>query len=287
MNLYGKFILLAFAAAASGLLLSILGITLLNADLYGRLSESHIFDAQDTEQARLILAIHRLVPDENAAEVTIQLSVPSQPQADLVGSDREWLEGGVNANAYSGSSEVSKSIRIDSMNRGNAPNLTAVSERFNVPTFPSLYGFPFDDVRIDVSTYIRKSNGVTPPYAFEIQKRLPGRRLSGKGNLTVASITLSRPSTERMMVLVSSIVFVSLVAMLAFYLFRRQSGSPLEEMLGVTSFLIGAAGFREIVGVTRSSGVSVLEIVVFGVPLLLLAYAIMAGALRRSRKTDA
>ena len=56
--------------------------------------------------------------------------------------------------------------------------------------------------------------------------------------------------------------------------------SGLQEILAIAGYLVGAVGFRGLLGVSRTAGGSTLEVLTFGVPFLVLAIGLVASAVR-------
>jgi len=139
---------------------------------------------------------------------------------------------------------------------------------------PSVYGFPFDDLSIRPIFEVSRDGTYTDHYRLEVQKALPGR-LMEVSNETIPVIRLTRSPTEKAIVLVSAVVFLFLSGILVYGLFAARRGlTTLEELLAVGGYMVAAAGFRELLGVSRAAGTSALEIAVIGIPLLLLAIAV-------------
>jgi hypothetical protein len=123
----------------------------------------------------------------------------------------------------------------------------------------------------------------TSNFHLEIQKALRGRLL-GLSDDTITTIRLTRTPTEKALVLTGSVVFLFLAGLLAFALFHARHGlTTLEELLAVGGYLVAAAGFRELLGVSRASGASALEVAVIGIPLLALALGIAVSFIRGRR----
>lgn len=144
------------------------------------------------------------------------------------------------------------------------------SKRFFLPALPSIGGFPFDDLYIRPIVDVSRNGNYTPHFRLDVQKALPGRILEVTGD-NIPEIRLTRSPTEKAIVITSSLIFLFLSGILAYSLLAMGQGlSILQDLLAVGGYLVAAAGFREILGVSRSSGATALEVVVIGIPLLLL-----------------
>jgi hypothetical protein len=252
-------------------ILAALFMIVVNADLYGRLSESKDFDAS-SHGPRLIFVIHRILPDENAVEVSLRLVVDRS-------AARDSVQNSFKADVGDGSGAVppfsTTTVTIDSASELVDGRLLSTTPRFSYPTYQSIAGFPFDNVKLVATPRMANNRGPISDFAFEVHKAAAGRVLQARGRYTI-SIALTRSLTEKLMVLGSSCVFLLLVLVLSIQLSKSRSAlSALDELFAVAGFLLAAAGFREIVGVSRTSGVSALEVVVFGIPLIALGFAVL------------
>jgi len=54
----------------------------------------------------------------------------------------------------------------------------------------------------------------------------------------------------------------------------------MESMLSVAGFVLSASGFRDLLGVPKSTGISLFDIVTFGLPFVLLTSSVLVATLR-------
>lgn len=262
-------------------------VVVMNADLYGRSIETQVARGVGTVEASeamptVRLVLHRLPADENAVECSILIDAGS----DLTKLIRNG-KSGVTATIRDGSSfhpyGIGHSVTLD----GTTASLRAgvfvsavESERFFLPAFPSVGGFPFDDLKIRPIVDVVKDDGYTGHFRLEVQKSLPSRLLDVSEE-NIPTITLTRSPTEKAIVVTSALVFLFLSSILAFGLYAARRGlTTLEELLAVGGYLVAAAGFRELLGVSRSSGTSALEVAIIGIPMLLLASGVAVSFVR-------
>ena len=259
-----------------------------NSDFYGRLIETQTAlgigtsgrEEHDVPTVRLVL--HRLPEGENSIEASVIIFTYDEP-TDLVKSgQREYRAEVRDATSYQPfgiSSRVALNKESAEAHAGQNA-IAAQSERFILPVLASVSGFPFDDlwIRPDVTLY---ENGfATDEFKLEVQKALPGRlmRLSSQN---IVDIYLTRSPTEKALVIATSVVFLFLSAVLAFSLFSASSGlKTTDELLGIGGYLVAAAGFREVLGISRAVGTSALEIGVIGVPVLVLSFGVAVSVFR-------
>jgi hypothetical protein len=264
----------------------------LNSELYGRLTETQTvsfgFLAAETDPL-VRLVVHKIIPDENAVEASLILMIDGSTEL-----GQEIKIQGVVATAIveDGSSQhffavTAQTPPIDSsaFEPGSSWAVTR-SERFLLPTYPSMGTYPFDDIRFRPMLNVRSTrDGLLRP-RVEIQKALPGRLLAVTEEGGCAVISLTRAPTEKAFVLASSLIFVLISLAVTFgVFFGRSSASSFEQLVAVASYLLAAAGFRELLGVSRVTGTTILEVLILGVPLTLLAIGVGASLFRHYRQT--
>lgn len=264
-------------------------VTVMNADLYGRLIETQIArgvgtpDASSIEVPTARLVLHKLPADENAVEASLLLFIDGGALVDQVREGKARLTAVVHDGSSFQPYGVRHHVILDSSTANAEPgdNAMAVqSERFLLPALPSLGGFPFDNLDIRPIVDVSINDGYTRYFRLEIQKALPGRLMQLSDD-NITTIQLTRSPTEKAIVVTSSLVFLFLSGILVYGLFAAPRGlTTLEELVAVGGYLIAAAGFRELLGISRTAGTSALEITVIGVPLLLLALGVAVSFIR-------
>jgi hypothetical protein len=261
-------------------------IWVVNSDLYGRMTETIVAPgigdrsgSREIPTVRLIL--HRFLPDENAIEASIMIEV-SDPLSGLVRDGKATLR----ADVHDGSSLQPFGIRNDVLLNADTARIepgvavgAVESTRFSLPAMSSVWGFPFDDLTVRPITYVRRDDYYTGQYRLEIQKAMAGRLMQvSHGN--IPEIRLTRSPIEKIIVLTGSVIFLCLSGILIYRIFRAQALTTLEELFAVAGYIVAAAGFRDLLGLSRAAGASALEIVVIGVPLFFLASAVMVSFIR-------
>jgi hypothetical protein len=268
-------------------------VTVLNADLYGRLTETQSLgignpsvQKQPTGTPTVRLVLHRVLQDENAVDASIVFIAEGSVVADRYWRDVDGLVAGVHDSSNIQPFFFTSPIKITFSPKSPGDKGVALrSERFQLPFFPSGLGFPFDDIKILVMPYLRDSKGYAYPFKFEVQKALPGRLLTASGNPLTATIHLSRSPTEKTLVLLGGFVFLFLSGSVVFVFLRSTHGfKHWQELLAFAGYLVGAAGFREMLGVSRAAGVSTFEVVVFGIPLVGLTVGMTVALVRSGRQ---
>lgn len=276
---------------ASLIVTMVLALEVLNADMFERLSESknfgRSFGSEDIKLKApvLRLVIHRLLPDENAAEASMVLTADYSLLDDLKKKKEPKLVGVVyDGSGYQPFSLLNTVILEPRFSRLGFSQVSVESERFKLSALPSVSGFPFDDVDIEAIAEVVDTDGFQFPHEFEVQKALPGRILkaslvSGRG-----SILLTRSWTEKSLILTSSAIFVLVCLLVAARLFSaRTSLRGIEEILAIAGFVIAAGGFRSLLNFPATAGTTALEVAVLGVPLVALALGFAISTLRGSR----
>jgi hypothetical protein len=286
-----KFILAVLCVVFIFYAITYLAITVLNSDLYGRLTEtitsSGAFSNGDPDHRPVVrLVLHKLLNDENAVEASLIIYTEDtqtiesirQGKISFTATLRDgWLNNPFALKRYI---ILDKSTIIPEV--GSYP-LAAESDRFILPSSPSMNGYPFDNVEVKpmIGFYINDQPSLN--YRFEIQKALPGRimKLADK---TQTIIALTRTPTEKALVIITSIIFVVITSLIVYNIFStRMKLSTVEELLSFAGYLIATAGFRDILGLSREAGTSFLEIVVIGIPLLALSTGITVSYFRKNK----
>ncbi|HEX2835239.1 MAG TPA: hypothetical protein VHW00_19655 [Thermoanaerobaculia bacterium] len=278
----------SIGALIAVLLYALAGFTyviVVNSDVRGRLIETIPVGAKTEEPIIVRVVLHRLLADENAVEVSVVLLV----RDDLVYAVKEGrTKLTVIARDRSSYSPwgVAHAVTLDHTAAGLRAGVGEIgveSERFTLPALPSVSGFPFDDVQVNPDVMVFRDDVWTDDVRLEIQKSIPGRlmEISGDRNFDVR---LSRTPTEQFVVIGASIVFLFLSAVLGYAMFRAPHGlRTVDELLGVGGYVIAAAGFREILGLSRVSGMTALEVAVIGIPLLVLTFGVAVSFFRARR----
>lgn len=252
-----------------------------DSDVYGRLSETKrlqpaVSQRQPSVEPTVRLVIHRLLADENAVEVSIMFIADG-----AVASDPWWRgKSGLQVALYDCSSVEPDllahllPVTVEPLFPGHGGSVTQ-SERFTLPALPSLSGYPFDDVRVYFTTRLRGSDGWGFPHSVEVTKTVPGRLLIVNTDPLNAQATLKRSGVEQTLVLILGGVFFLLSGALAAALHASaETMRGWQEILAFAGYVVGAGGFRDLLGLSRSSGVSAFEVVVFGLPLALLVVVV-------------
>ncbi|HYX72956.1 MAG TPA: hypothetical protein VE732_09300 [Nitrososphaera sp.] len=260
----------------------------MNSDLYGRLIETQVAQgvgdpAGSREIPTVRLVLHRLPSDENVVEASIIIITEGGNLVTLIREGKSSIKATVRNGTTYQPFGIQNDVTLDDTSAKAEPGVGSIavqSERFLLPALPSLGGFPFDDLEIRPIVDVMRDGGHTSHFQLEIQKVLPGR-LMEVSNDNIPTIRLTRSITEKSIVVGSSLVFLFLSGILVYGLFAAQRGlTTFEELLGVGGYLIAAAGFRELLGVSRATGTSALEIAVIGIPLMLLAIGVGVSFVR-------
>jgi hypothetical protein len=253
-----------------------ISVNVLNSDLYGRLTETAPFRLinSETEQSKnlptVTLILHKYVGEENAIEASIAINYDRQNVFENFKTDNlEFMIRLIDGYAYTPIGLDGTFNFTDNLKRNTYGNFYSgfESDRFLIPIAPSLNGFPFDDIQIRplIDLYV---NGIYSKLNFSIQKRIPGRILSFSEK-DKEIVQLTRTSTEKYLVMISSIIFLLLTLILTYGLVTIKKGlNTIEELIAVAGYILATAGFKDIVGISRSNGTSALEIAVILIPLL-------------------
>ncbi len=275
--------LIIIPLALTFIVIPYIDIVLTNGDLYGRMIETkhanHLGMPKEHNRKfpTLRLILHKILPEENALEASLMV----YGDQDLFTKEfRAILRTEYNNQPFAIHNEVSSK---DSMTYNDIGLSEAAfkSNRFIIPITHSVSGFPNDKIllRPIVNYY---SDWVTYDFNFEVQKAISGRNLSieiDSGNHI--SIELSRTQLENVFVKICSGIFILISIIVGFGIISSKKGlSKLEELLMVAGYIIAIEGFRELIGLSRVSGISALEIIVIGVPLVFIFIALIISFIK-------
>ena len=285
------------AAIASSLFLLYVWTVGQNEDLHSRFTqtlrvEKSKSDQAPTEEDPLIrFVVNRLVPEENAAEISVLLILDTHSPS---GEDLRTSAGSLTAQAEDGSSAELYAAHVETEAlsaakfRSGHKDAISRSPRSSFPTFTSIDAFPFDRVSLRPMFKLTDENNHWLRHRVEVQKAFPGRHMSVRWDHGGVIIEFARSNLEIVYVLGVSVVFlIATVAVFVGSILRRSAATGLESMLSVAGLLVAAAGYREILGVAKLASTSMLEILVLGIPILLLAISLLLSAFRTFSANDA
>ena len=156
---------------------------------------------------------------------------------------------------------------------GIAGSPAVQSTRFLLPTQPTVSTYPFDEIYIRPFLTIRRNDGLNPPFNLVVIKAVPGRLLEIRNNGGIPSMHLKRPIIQILLIVISSAAFILLALVVAIELFRINDGlSTIQEILAFAGYLLATAGFRDLLGFSKLSGTSFLEMAIVGVPIVVLSF---------------
>lgn len=273
-----------------GILFSSVGV--LNSDFFGRYTEKEYFQAEGPYKspkdslANVTFIVHRILTDENAIEASIQLDWNRDQVLQSISDQKVEIQFDVSDgfifDVFGSSktlilSDTTKDVILNKYHKGFQ------SDRFIVPFAPSLSGFPLDDIEVmPVVNFM--INGRSFLYNFYVQKRVNGRVLKHDSKNT-NMIVLTRTWAEKCIVFLSSFLFLGITVLLAYSILTHKTGlTTLEEVVTVAGYILATAGFREIVGFSRNSGTSALEIYIILLPLLLVTASLIISFFRGRKK---
>ncbi|WP_055437685.1 hypothetical protein [Lacinutrix algicola] len=263
-------------------------VNIINDDLYGRLIQTKDISSKIyNEKPNITLIIKKYLVEENSVEATLAVtynhsSIFKKSESDSINLVAIYSD----SYYYNPSGIIFKSTFKDNVNKQDYGYMNSgfESNTFTIPVAPTINGFPFDDfqIRHNISLFI---NNKYSEFNLKVQKRIPGRLLTfEKGNKR--NIILTRSTTEKATIVISSIIFLFLTSLLLYGFIKTPNGfNTVEELISIAGYLIAIAGFREIIGVSRINGTGTLEIIVILIPLILLFIG-MIYSFNKGRKKD-
>jgi hypothetical protein len=261
--------------------------SLVNADLLARNSQEKLLfaDKDGPVLADVRVVIHKLLADENAVEVSF---VVSALRTDLPASLR-YSDGcltllfGERSLPDRPTRKMLVSCRETASGFEASNVVLTESERINLHAFPSVAGYPFDKWTFLPRAQLYISPGEFARAQYRVQRDIPGKLLAISGDKYNWEISLERPPLEKILVLACGLAFVSLTTLVTLRLFASDALTGLQEVIAVAGYLVAAAGFRDLLGVSRAYGVSAFEIMVVGTPIVALSLGIATSMLRGNR----
>ena len=280
LRLWTLRVLIAALAAGGVAIVCVVFVGMLNAELYGRLTETkEVATPMRTDKNAPVirLIIHKILPDENSVEASVALVVPASSQlASAIKGAKATARAIVEDRSSAQQCGIAAETAILDANVFERPTADGVvtSPRFVLPADPSVASYPFDDQKVRPFLTLWTSSGFFT-YKIEVQKALPGRKLFIKDEGGAPEVSLKRPAIQKAFVLVCSAVFLIVSsAVTAGFLFTRRGLSTLEQIVATASYIVAVAGFRQLLGVDKIVGTTVLEGVIIGVPLVMLCAAV-------------
>lgn len=285
----GTVIITLLLAAAALILLMSVGI--LNADWYGRETETQqvsgpAFAADETAPV-VRLELHRIVSDTNSVEASVVLVVEGRsPIGEEVKSGATTLTAEVRDASSLEPVAINVHTIVDKAAfQAGWSDAASRSAVFTLPAYTSGVPYPFDDVRVRPFLNVTDDKMMGVRTSAEIQKAFPGREMVVHLQGGIPEIRLSRTTTEVAYILTTGLIFFALSVAIALRLFSATSAlTGVQELIAVASYLVAAAGFRDLLGLSRLAGTSVFEILILGVPLVLLAIGVAVSSLRTRRE---
>ncbi|WKW45475.1 hypothetical protein P3875_06700 [Myroides sp. JBRI-B21084] len=272
----------------------IISVNVLNSDLYGRLIETQSFKLvnsgkeQTSNLPTITLILHKYVGEENSIESSLAINYNRSEVFENFKADTlQFMVRLIDGYSYSPTGLNFTFNFADSLRRNTYGYFYSgfETDRFLIPIAPSLNGFPYDDIQIRplVDLYV---NGQYCELNFQVQKRIPGRILSFSQK-DKEIIILTRTSTEKYLVMISSVIFLLLTVLLTYGLVTSKKGlNTVEELVAVAGYILATAGFKEILGINRNNGTSALEILVILIPLLSVSAGLIYSVYKAKRTNN-
>ena len=150
-----------------------------------------------------------------------------------------------------------------------------------LPMYHQLAPYPFDKYTSYLSI-LTLSDDIfpVPQLSTSIVKMVAGRVVQVSGTSDVFNVTLVRPGIQQIFISASGLVFMAIIIGIGVRINRSPTSfNPVSQSMTVASFLLGAAGFRDLMGFSKLASFSVAEAFIVGVPLLLLAFAFFRSSI--------
>ncbi len=255
-------------------------VAVLNEDYFSRATQTlhldkSISDQKPTEGDPILrFVVHRLIQEENSAEVSLILVLDTHsPMGSEIEANSQSIvahaDDGSSADLYGAHAETSVLSSADFI--PGHKDAVARSSRLVFPTFSSVNAFPFDKISLRPMFKVTTNERRWHAHQVEIQKAFPGRKMTARWDNGGVVIHFSRSNLEIVYILGVSFIFLAATSLVfVSSLINPRSSIGIDHIVSIAGLLVAAAGYREILGVSKLPGTSVLEIVVLGFPLIIL-----------------
>lgn len=221
--------------------------------------------------------VYDIQPDKNSATVSIAINVST---------DGETVENRMSCGHLTIIDRVQMErylphfIKVPCKNAEGWATSAFESERFNVQLLSSLEGYPNDSYwfSLDIRTYDKDGHIAANNQNVVKVAGLRIMRVEDKGENW--KVTFSRPLTDIVYIYLFGAIFFFLTLIVSMAMLLGRIKSTGEEIIAVAGFLVGATGFRTILGFDRTANTTIFESVVFGVPLLILGFSALYSIVR-------
>jgi hypothetical protein len=155
-------------------------------------------------------------------------------------------------------------------------------------TYHDATPYPFDKYESFVGIVPISPGQNAPDFHVAIVKTIAGRSMVVSGEPANFTIVLKRPWIFQVFVVVGALIFVSIILSVSFHLYQTSAWEkPVNQVVAIAGLFLSAAGFRDIIGLSKLASFSAMEALVIGIPLLVLATALLKGALVSLRRPNA
>jgi hypothetical protein len=237
------------------------------------------------------LILHRLVPEENAVEASLAIQWYYGDLTPAYAKREKCMTVVLDDRTKSGTGPViTQSLDCKQVNYSTSAassayqTLYAESNKFHLHIFGSVNAFPFDELYLLVSfTVLMNPTSITRDYpiAYVLDREFPGRTAYLRVAYPNVEVGLKRSFDEKAFVLGSTAVFMLLTLIVSIKLCAKDARlTGLQEVFAVAGYLVAVNSFRDLTGMSRTTGRSALEVAVFGLALAAPAVGIVLSAWR-------
>jgi hypothetical protein len=256
-------------------------VSITNAEYRSRATQH--WSAPTIFPVRVALLLHQFNERDNTVDVSLAVTrrttAPSAPGIDSAGIRFELDDG---SGAFAATDRAT--LTIPSLGGSPQDDDTGTTPRISLPVVTEVALYPFDDVSLYPVVRAQSVAWASTRTLTDIERRFPGRTMSVAPVGATYEIRLSRPVAEKALVLGSALTYLLAVTAVGAVLIRERARlRPIDEVVTFASYLVSITGFRALLGLDRVAGITVLEIVVFEVPLVALAFLLIHVAIRSWR----
>lgn len=245
-----------------------------------------VSDKANGEGLVATLILHKIELEENAIEASVLVTARGiTPKRSSEGDPSCFQLSIIDRSSPEQQIFAARSYKILCDETAYARSIEYETPRFLIPVYQSVALYPFDDLSIIPQVQLRSEDLDSNDYNsvnYRVIKTFPGKVLTWNGDPLNWEFHLTRSINEKVLVVLAASLFLGLTLLVSWQMAQPRSGpSGTQDMVAVAGYIIAAAGFRDILGVTKTIGTSVFELAVFVLPLIVLTISIFIGHARR------
>jgi hypothetical protein len=261
-------------------------VATLNSDYDAATVQTHSIGSKSDSAVDVVIRISSVNDQPNTAQVTVVAKAGRSALEKYLRSDTDKLTFQVLDGLPDSGVERIASVTLD---RSSIQDSMAIAESRQSTGALVMYHdpkpYPFDDYVTFLEVLPPAADRNAPDFRVTVVKLIAGRTMTVSADPSSFTITMKRPRIYQVFVVVGAGIFMAVIIGVAAHLFRSSAwDKPVNQAIAIAGLFLAAAGFRDILGLSKLASFSAMEAFIIGVPLLLLAIALLRGALMSLRR---